>query len=197
MLVSCKSSSPPAQICIGAKRIEPVPNFKLLGVTISQDITCRTHISNISSSARRYIGLLYRLFGNADSTTLSHLYKVLVRPQLDYASSIWDPPNNVHHTSLERVQNFAARVATSSWSRDTDPKSLKAELSWPLLHNRGTIQKISTFTKSQKPTKSYKNWFPLLCLFEHTSHHRSSFTIDVVDKWNSTSEHIVSTTSNM
>ena len=112
---------------------------------------------------------------------------------------------------LNRSTTLQPSVATSSWSRDIDLKSLKAELSWPLPHNRKTIQKIclcrriisgtsiipsSTITKYQKRNKSHKTSFPLLSPFVRTSHHRSPFTIDVVDKWNSIPEHIVSATSN-
>ncbi len=51
------------------------------------------------------------------------------------------------------------------------------------------LRKIRT---NQVPQELVPSPLSFVC----TSHHRSSFTINVIDKWNSTSEHIVSTTSN-
>lgn len=210
MMVSRKRSVPEAEVLLGERRIEQVSSFKLLSVTISQDLSWRSHISNTCARARKTIGLLYRIFSKAGPATLNHLYKVLVRPTLDYASSIWDPPHSVHKLSLERVQNFGARVALNSWSRETEPDALKARLGWPRLETHRTAQKISlcrrilggnfiipssVFIRHQKPTKSHKNSIPLFRQYVRTAHHRSSFLHDVVDKWNSIPDHIIASTS--
>ena len=87
--------------------------------------------STWGTKAKKTIGLLYRLFGKAGPTILGHLYKVLVRPMLDLSSSIWDLSQVVHRRSLERVQNFAARVTLNNWC--TDSQCLKDKLDWPPL----------------------------------------------------------------
>ena len=205
MLVSRKKSRSAPPVLINNQRIEQVSSFKLLGVTVTQDLSWSAHIGEICSKAKRTIGLLYRLFGKAGPTILGHLYKVLVRPMLDHSSAIWDPSHEVHRRSLERVQNFAARVTLNNWC--TDPQCLKDKLDWPPLQKRRTYQKIclcrrilsgrsiipsTFFTPHPRPTKSHKNSLPLSRPFVRTCHHSSSFAIDVIGKWNSIPGNIVS-----
>ena len=76
MLVSCKKSRSSPPVLINNQRIEQVSSFKLLGVTVTQDLSWSAHIGEICSKAKRTIGLLYRLFGKAGPTILGHLYKV-------------------------------------------------------------------------------------------------------------------------
>lgn len=192
MVVSRKRSPPAARVTIGDREIEQVSSFKLLGVTISRDLSWRAHIDNTCSQAKKKIGLIYRLFGKFGRATLSHLYKVLVRPTLEYASSIWDPQHKVHTQSLERVQNFGARIALNNWSWDSNLAALKNELGWPLLEKQRTVQKVclcrrilcgesiippAVFAKHPKPSKSHRNSMPCsghLPELLITDHHFSS-----------------------
>ena len=139
MLISRKKSRPVLPVYIDNQRIEQVSSFKLLGVTVTQDLSWSTHIGNVCSRAKKTIGLLYRLFGKAGPTTLSHLYKVMVSPLLDYSSAIWDPNHEVHRRSLERVQNFVARVTLNDWC--TDPQCLRDKFDWPPLQKRRTFKR--------------------------------------------------------
>ena len=46
-------------------------------------------------------------------------YKGLVRPVLDYSSSVWDPPGVVLQEELESVQKRAARFVTGNYNYET------------------------------------------------------------------------------
>ena len=46
-------------------------------------------------------------------------YKGLVRPVLDYGSSVWDPPSVVLQEELESVQKRAARFVTGNYNYET------------------------------------------------------------------------------
>ena len=46
-------------------------------------------------------------------------YKELVRPVLDYGSSVWDPPGVVLQEELESVQKRAARFVTGNYNYET------------------------------------------------------------------------------
>jgi hypothetical protein len=68
--------------------------YKYLGVLLSSDMKWSSHIELACSKAKRILGLLYRRFyGLADCRTIIHLYLSIVRPHLEYASSLWDPPH--------------------------------------------------------------------------------------------------------
>ena len=105
------------------------------------DLSWRSHISSVCARAKKLTGFIYRTFKLAGSPCLSHLYKSVVLPVLDYSSrSIWDPPQKCHITALERTQNFAARVVSNIWSGDSS--TIKARLGWPALAKRRLFQKI-------------------------------------------------------
>ena len=44
------------------------------------------------------------------------VYKGLVRPILEYASTVWDPSGKTLQDELEKVQNRAARFVTGNYN---------------------------------------------------------------------------------
>ena len=78
---------------VNDQKLDKVNSNKYLGVTISSDLSWSLHISYICSRAKRQLGLLYRRFySEADTSILKMLYLTLVRPLLEYAVPVWDPP---------------------------------------------------------------------------------------------------------
>ena len=50
--------------------IEYVENFKLLGVTVSSDLSWRFHISEIVSKTKRLLGFIYHVFREGSDTSV-------------------------------------------------------------------------------------------------------------------------------
>ena len=64
-------------------------------------------------------------------------YKGLVRPVLDYGSSVWDPPGVVLQEELESVQRCAARFVTSNYNYETGSMTgILGQLKWESLKKR-------------------------------------------------------------
>ena len=62
------------------------------------------------------------------------LYKGLVRPVLDYGSSVWDPPGVVLQEELESVQKRAARFVTGNYNYETGSMTgILWQLKWEFL----------------------------------------------------------------
>ena len=57
-------------------------------------------------------------YADCDSNTILHLYTTLVRPHMEYASSIWAPSTAKDIGALESVQKFACRMAMRNWTSD-------------------------------------------------------------------------------
>ncbi len=115
MTVSRKKHPPQPDIKLQSKTIQHVDSFKLLGVTISSDLSWNPHITAVASKAKRLLGFLYRMLRDSSRNCLSRLYEVVVLPNLDYCSCAWDPS---HIKLLENMQTFAAKIPTNGWSRD-------------------------------------------------------------------------------
>ena len=62
-----------------------------LGVTITSNLRWNTHISNVCTKANRTLGFLRRNLYSCQQEVKEAAYKKLVRPVLDYGSSVWDP----------------------------------------------------------------------------------------------------------
>ena len=71
--------------------LDSVSSAKHLGVTISDDLSWSTHIDNITKSANQTLGFLKRNIRVHNKDLKSAAYKTLVRPQLEYASTVWSP----------------------------------------------------------------------------------------------------------
>ena len=94
-------------------------SIKYLGVTITNDLRWNTHLSNVCTKANKTLGFLRRNLYSCPQEVKEAVYKGLLRPVLDYGSSVWDPPGVVLQEELESVQKRAARFVTGNYSYET------------------------------------------------------------------------------
>ena len=208
MVITRKKNRPAPNISLQGHCIEQVSSFKLLGVTVSDDLSWRDHILSVCARSKKLLGFIYRDFGVASKSCLNQLYKSLVLPVLDYSSAVWDPPHKIHQEALEGVQSFAARIVSHRWNVDSD--QLKLSLLWPSLSTRRLVQKLcvchsivsgsslipaNTFTTQSNRVRCLRDSNVLFKPYVRTLHHRSSFFIDTISKWNSMPLNIRSLTS--
>ena len=78
-----------------------------------------THISNICTKANSTLGFLRRTHFSCPQNVKEAAYKGMVRPILEYGSSIWDPHPDKLQKELEKVQNRAARFVTRNYNYET------------------------------------------------------------------------------
>ena len=114
--------------------LENVESIKYLGVTITSDLRWNTHVS---TKANRTLGFLRRNIYSCPQEVKEAAYKGLVRPVLDYGSSVWDPPGVVLEEELESVQKRAARFVTGNYNYETGSMTGNLEqLQWESLKKR-------------------------------------------------------------
>ena len=90
--------------------VEQVPHEKDLGVIVDKTLVFTEHINAKISKANRNLGIIYRSFTYLDRDIFTTLYKSLVRPHLEYASTIWSPIYKKDKIGLENVQRRATRL---------------------------------------------------------------------------------------
>ncbi|XP_068717846.1 uncharacterized protein [Montipora capricornis] len=69
-------------------------------------------------------------------------YKALVRPQIEYASTVWDPFTQENQNKIEMVQRRAARFVCNNYSREASVTAMLDELGWRSLKQRRTDQRL-------------------------------------------------------
>ena len=99
--------------------LENVDNIKYLCVTITNNLKWNTHISNICTTANRTLGFLRRTLFSCLQDLKEAAYKGMMRPILEYRSSVWDPHTDKLQEELEKVQNRAARFETRNYVYET------------------------------------------------------------------------------
>ena len=80
-------------------KLESASAAKYLGVTIADDLEWSPHIDNTTKKANQTLGFLKRNIRVHNKDLKSVAYKTLVRPQLEYASTVWYP----HHDKVTKI----------------------------------------------------------------------------------------------
>ena len=114
--------------------IENVESIKYLGVTITSDLRWNTHVSNACTKANRTLGFLRRNIYSCPQEVKEAAYNGLVRPVLEYGSSVWNLPAVVLQEELESVQKRTARFVTGNYSYETGSMTgILGQLKWESL----------------------------------------------------------------
>ena len=90
--------------------LSQVQEEKDLGVIVDDKLLFRKHISMKISKANSMIFLIKHTFKYLDAEMFNLLYKSLVRPHLEYASTVWSPTLKMDINSLEKVQRRATKI---------------------------------------------------------------------------------------
>ena len=94
--------------------IAEVKHHPYLGVELSDDLTWATHTAQITGKANRSLNLMIRNLSDCPQKVKETANKSFVRPNLEYASSVWDPHLKKEITALEKVQSNAAHFVTAN-----------------------------------------------------------------------------------
>jgi hypothetical protein len=110
------SKNPPPLINFETGSVERVTSFKLLGLTITNNLNWDEHINAISVKAGRrlhFLKLLKRSSVACDD--LLYYYKSIIRPVLEYACPVWQSGLTVEQRDrLESVQRRALHLISGS-----------------------------------------------------------------------------------
>ena len=93
------------QLC--GEILHSVLQEKCLGVTLSHDLSWKTHINKISQKASQKLGFIKRNLKGCPRVFKRLAYIAFVRFGMEYASSIWDSHLTKDRDTLERIQRRA------------------------------------------------------------------------------------------
>lgn len=128
-------------------QIKKTNNHTLLGITYDNNMTFKTHISNLVLKLSRIVSLIYRVKDLMPTYLRKTLYNVLVLPHYQYCSPIWCSTYPTHLLPLFRLQKKIIRIITNSDYFDhTQP-----------LFKQNNILKLFDINRLQIATYMYKS----------------------------------------
>ena len=139
--------------------VKQLPKHKHLGLTLDSELTFDKHIQEFITKARKGIEVIRFMSKYFQRNVLDELYKLYVRPHLDYCDvhviyHKHDPTFKLEFTKrLESVQYSAALAVSGAWN-GTNMDRLYEELGWEPLYYRMWQRQLTHFYKlvnSQTP----------------------------------------------
>ena len=103
MIFSNSLEELPDDIFVDTTALEQVSNIKFLGVNLDNKLTWTHHISTITKTISRNIGVINKLKFCLPSSNLLMLYSTLVLPYINYGILVW---GNTHQYLLEKIYSL-------------------------------------------------------------------------------------------
>ena len=158
VVFSCKKVKPHhPQALLGNDVIDRKSQHKHLGMQLDSELNFQSHVKEAIGKARKGIGMIRYLSRYVSRDVLDQVYKLYVRPHLDYGDIIYhkyDPQMCLSFTQkLEQTQYSAALAVSGAW-RGTNRQRLYEELGWESLYHRRWYRRLCHFFKlllSQSP----------------------------------------------
>jgi len=138
----------PCNYHIQGFQLDHVTEFRDLGVLMDPKLTFSSHIHFIIGKARSMLGYVKRWAKEFNDPYICKLlYTSLVRPNLEYASPVWNPKYAIHSDSIESVQKQFLLFALSylPWDPAVNLPPYEARLkliNLPTLKSRRTTANV-------------------------------------------------------
>ena len=142
---------------LGNHEIKTSLEHKHLGMTLDHKLYFQSHIREAILKARRRIGMIKYLNKHISREVLDQVYKLYIRPHLDYGDIIYhtfDPNMHLEFTKKSEQGQYSAAVAVTGAWRGTSRERLYEELGWETLYNRAWYRRLCHFfslNKSKSP----------------------------------------------
>ena len=134
---------------LGNDILESTDCHTYLGVDISNTLTWNKHIDHITSSANRSLAFIKRNLYSCPRNIKANAYLTLVRPLLEYSSSVWDPYTVSLSNKVDKIQRRAARFVYNDYSPHSSVTEMLKDLGWESLEDRRTVNRLAIFHKAR------------------------------------------------
>ena len=182
--------------------------IKYLGLNISADLRWNRHVDRVVAKANGTLNFLRRNLNIRNSRIKAQAYKSLVRPVLEYSSTVWDPYTEGLAHKLEMVQHRAARFALDRYQRTDSVSAMLNALDWQTLAQRRAQARLCMFyrvhynlvamdasnfliRRQHNSSSRTENTLAYGIPFSRTEYHRNSFFPRTIRCWNLLPNNIV------
>ena len=119
---------------IRGQKLTAVESARYLGVNSNNKLSRAKHVSAITAGAGH--SLLRRNISQCPKAIKVLSYKALVRPKLEYCSSVWDPHHTNHTRKVEAIQRRATYFTCGDYRRESSVTAMLKGLGWRSLSAR-------------------------------------------------------------
>ena len=127
--------------------LSKVESQTYLGVELTHDLSWNEHIKKTGARANKALNFVRRNLYDCPTDIKETAYKALVRPHLEYSSTVWDPHYLNDINTLEKVQRKAARFVLGKYRQRESPTEMMKDLKWNSLQERRLVARQTMLHK--------------------------------------------------
>ena len=128
---------------LGSIYLSTVDEYPYLGLTLTSKLSRKRHITIITTKANRMLGLIKPNLKPCQTKLKEQAFISLIRPHLEYWSTVWNPNQQSYINQVEAIQKRSARFIKNLYQTSADlpyrTESVSAmikDLKWDSLHAR-------------------------------------------------------------
>ena len=142
----------------------------------------KTLSGTITGKANKTLGFVKRNVKTRNEAVKELAYKTLVRPPVEYVSSVWSPHTDKNISKIEMIQRRAARSVKNNYSTYDSVSDMLDNLGWRSFENKRIDARLVMFYKIvhchvaiqiqsyfEKPQRYTRHMYPLSFRQIHTS----------------------------
>ena len=111
MFINPRKTHVNAELSIHGTDLDIVNHFEYLGMLIDDKLSMCKHVDSMIKKARCKLGILYKIRKFISNETSLLIYKVMIRPHLEYGDFIVESSNQKQIDRLEQLQEKSIRLA--------------------------------------------------------------------------------------
>ncbi len=148
---------PDISINCNGVHIYPTKHVKNLGVYFDKYMLFDVHIAELSTKVMGTLMFINRVSENFDKPTRKVIVQSLVLSLINYCICIWGSTNNTLIHTVQKLQNFAAKVVNGDARKYDHVTPIIKELEWLNVKDKYYLEKLTTVYKSMNGL--YPDWY--------------------------------------
>lgn len=116
--------------------IKPSENVKNLGITMDRYLSFDNHVENMYTKASGVLYFLHKNKDHFDKESRKIVVEALVNSIVSYCSTIWNGSSWSNLQKIQKIQNFASKVAVGRGRRYDHATPYINELKWLKIENK-------------------------------------------------------------
>ena len=137
--------------------IYPSMHVKNLGVHFDRYMLFDVHIAELSKKITGILMFINRVSENFDKTTRKTVVQSLVLSVINYCISIWGSTTKTLLHTVQKLQNFAAKVAVGGARKCDHVTPIMKELKWLNVEDKYFLEKCSIVYRAVN--ELYPDWY--------------------------------------